>query len=92
MALFTASEFRALDSNQYGVTGQLQIRDITQTLSFPFSLDFTRKGEMEEAHMRSSFSLNRLNFGVGQGEWADGEAIGQDVQIDISLKATRLLP
>jgi len=39
--------------------------------------------------MTSSITLDRTVFGVGQGEWANGETVAKDVTVKVDLIATR---
>jgi polyisoprenoid-binding protein YceI len=34
-------------------------------------------------------SLNRLDFGIGQGEWKDTQAVGNPVKVRVSVTAVR---
>ncbi len=87
-AAFVASGFEQTGANRYIVSGNLTIREHTQPLSFPFTLDIVEKdNSTKRAIMNASFSLNRLDFGVGQGQWQDGEAIGKTVEITVTTVA-----
>lgn len=88
-AVFESESFTQGESNSYIAEGQLTIRDVTMPLSLPFTLDITQNAEGgDEAHMKASIALKRLDFGVGQGEWAKEDAIANTVDIVIDLKAT----
>jgi hypothetical protein len=42
--------------------------------------------------MRSEIVLNRLDYGLGSGEWESAETVSQDVTVSIKVTATRDLP
>ena len=84
-AVFTASSFKALGGGRYQAVGILTIRGVTKPLTLPFSLVITG----DTAKMTSSVGLNRLAFGVGQGDWKTTEVVPGTVTVNISLAAKR---
>jgi polyisoprenoid-binding protein YceI len=61
------------------------MRGVTKPLTLPFSLVITG----DTAKMTSSVGLNRLAFGVGQGDWKTTEVVPGTVTVNISLTAKR---
>lgn len=91
-AQFTSQSFEALpEANRYHVSGDLMIRGIKQTVSFPFTLETTQEDEKETAHMIADVPLSRLAFGIGQGAWESTDTIGDRVLVHIDLTAARAL-
>ncbi len=84
-ATFTAATFEALGGNRYQAIGQLTIRGVTKPLTLPFTVVIT--GDI--AKMNASIGLNRLAFGVGQGEWKTTDVVPGTVTVNISLTARR---
>jgi len=84
-ATFTARSFKALGGNRYQAVGDLTIRGVTKPLTLPFTLVIT--GGV--AKMNASVGLNRLAFGVGQGDWKTTEVVPGTVTVNISLTARR---
>ncbi len=84
-ASFTASSFKALGGGKYQAIGTLTIRGVNKPLTLPFSLVITG----DTAKMTSSVGLNRLAFGVGQGDWKTTEVVPGTVTVNISLTAKR---
>lgn len=82
---FTSKNFTHQDGNHYSAAGSLTIRDVSKDVTLPFTLDI----QGARAVMKADLTLNRLDFGVGQGEWAATDTIGGDVKIKISLAASR---
>ena len=84
-ATFTATSFKAMGGNRYQAIGNLTIRGVTKPLTLPFTLVIT--GGV--AKMNASVGLNRLAFGVGQGDWKTTEVVPGTVTVNISLTAKR---
>jgi len=82
-ATFVSHSFRALGANRYEAAGDLTIRGVTKPLTLPFSLVITG----DTAKMNAAVSVNRLAFGVGQGEWATTQVVPAAVQVTIALTA-----
>jgi len=82
---FVSTKFEKADGNNYVAIGDLTIRDKTMPLIIPFTLDIKDK----TAHMVGAVKLDRTNFGIGQGQWADESTVGHDVKVMIDLKAAQ---
>lgn len=82
---FVSTKFEKADGNNYMAIGDLTIRDKTMPLIIPFTLEI----KDNTAHMLGEITLNRTNFGVGQGQWADESTVGHDVRVIIDLKAAQ---
>ncbi|MGD9583818.1 MAG: YceI family protein [Lysobacterales bacterium] len=80
-AHFRTLAFRALGEGRFEADAELSLRGHTQALVFPFSWREDAAG----GHLRASMVLNRLNFGLGSGEWADDELIGTQVTVTVDL-------
>jgi len=70
--------------NGYEAQGALQIRDVTQPLTFPFDLTI----EEDVATMSANLTLNRLDFNIGQS-MNDESSLGFAVDVSLTLTATR---
>jgi polyisoprenoid-binding protein YceI len=77
-ALFRSSAIRATGNGQYVATGTLSIRGISRPLQVPFTFS---NGEMQ-----GQVVINRLDFGVGQGEWQATDSVGNAVTVKFSLR------
>ena len=86
-ATFIADTCRLESLNSFVADGTLTIRDQTLPLSFPFNLDVgTSEGKMR-FHLTSEVTIQRLDFGVGQGYFANTSAIPNDVSIAVDVYA-----
>jgi polyisoprenoid-binding protein YceI len=84
-AVFTAARI-VRDGSGYRATGTLTLRDVTAPVTLGFR--WTPASPGEAARLQGSATLERLAFGVGQGEWQDTAYVGNrvDVQVDIRLR------
>lgn len=85
VARFETTGFeRGLDIDQYIAHGNLTIRDKTLPVVLPFLFKMRGDGK---ASVTGETRINRLDFGVGQGQWKDTETVGADVTVRITLIA-----
>jgi cytochrome b561 len=86
--VFKSESFSDLGSKRYAVSGDLTIRDVTKPVNFEFTLDEESLGQSQKkATMDGALTLNRLDFGVGQGQWQAVDAIGADIAIKLHVEA-----
>ena len=81
-AIFTSQRFEIARQDKtsidYFAHGKLQLKGIEQAVTVPFSW---RQINHNQVAMSGELSLNRSDFGIGQGEWATGEQIGLAVRV-----------
>jgi polyisoprenoid-binding protein YceI len=65
----------------FAAVGSLTVRGVTKDVSIEFQFTNQAAG----AKLSGSAKLNRLDFGVGQGDWKSTETIGDAVKINFSL-------
>jgi polyisoprenoid-binding protein YceI len=65
----------------FAAVGSLTLRGVTKDV--PIEFQFTNQAA--GAKLSGSAKLNRLDFGVGQGDWKSTETIGDAVKINFSL-------
>lgn len=84
--LFDAAKFptavyaaRSLDKTANGVVavGKLTLRGVTKDLRLPITVRTTPQG----LELSGETTLKRLEYGVGQGDWASTEWVGDDVKL-----------
>lgn len=80
-AHYVATKFRSLGGGRYAADGALTLRGVTRpvTVAFAWTPGAT-PGLVGDA------SVNRLDFGVGTGDWADTATIGNAVKVHTMLK------
>ena len=84
-ASFVAHSFQAAGPGRYVAQGVLTIRGVARPLTLPFALAITGAS----ARMNAQVSLNRLAFGVGQGEWQATDTVPANVAVGVDLTAHR---
>ena len=84
-ATFVAHGFQAAGPGRYIAPGMLTIRGVAKPLTLPFTLAITGP----TAKMHADVQLNRLAFGVGQGEWKATDSVPAGVGVHIDLTARR---
>jgi polyisoprenoid-binding protein YceI len=82
-ARFETTGFRHLEDNRYEVDATLTIRDVARPVVLPFTLE--RDGPATRAI--GELTINRIDFGVGQGQWASPQWVALDVTIHFDLLA-----
>jgi polyisoprenoid-binding protein YceI len=75
-AHYTATKFRALGGNKYTADGTLSLRGVSK----PVALTFTWTPGAKPV-LTGKAVVKRLDFGVGEGEWADTELIPNDIAV-----------
>lgn len=85
-ATFTATKFTHLGGQRYSASGTLTLRGRSR----PVALTFTLQIDGDTARMTGSASIDRLAFGVGQGEWASTTEVGSTVTVNVKLTAQRI--
>ncbi len=88
-ATFKAESCRLTGMDSFESDGTLTIRDETHPMTFPFELDVETAGGKIRFRLTSSVTLMRLDYGVGQGYWANTGEIPNDVEVLIDVYATQ---
>jgi polyisoprenoid-binding protein YceI len=77
---------------RYEARGKLTLRDVTRDAMLPFTLAITddpaQPGRLR-ATARGRLIIKRLDFGVGQNEWASTGQVANEVTIDLNVAAGR---
>ena len=87
-ARFKTKSISHKEGNRYYAEAELTIRDRTRDIPFPFTLEVNDAGR-PVFHLQAEVRLNRLDFGVGRGDWADTTWIKDPVTVKVDVKARR---
>lgn len=87
-AKFTATRFTHEARGRYQALGKLTIRDVTRDVTLPFALTETPGGGAPSWLLAGEIVINRLDYGVGQGEWRATGMVGNAVTVKYSVKLT----
>jgi polyisoprenoid-binding protein YceI len=83
-ATFTSRSVKSMGGGKYEVAGQLSIKGNARDVVVPVAL--TQAGGTTTA--TGQFTLQRLAFKIGDGEWADTSMVANDVQVRFKLALT----
>jgi len=88
-ATFKAEKCKLESMNSFTSEGTLTIRDQTHPITFPFNMDIETCDGQICFHLTSNVTIQRLDYGVGQGYWANTATIPNDVGIEIDVYAVQ---
>ena len=80
-ATFQSTAVKSLGGGKFQVSGKLSIKGNTRDVQVPVSM-------IQAAGLTTvtgQFSLQRLAFKIGEGEWADTSMVADDVQVHFKL-------
>jgi len=83
-ATFVSREVRALGNNRFELRGTLTLKGKPRDMVIPVSYAPGRN----TATFDGSFVLKRLDFGIGEGMWADVATVANEVQVKFRIAAT----
>lgn len=84
-ARFETTSIRHLGGDAYEADAVLSLRDRQRDVVLPFTL--TIDGDM--ATMTGTLTLNRVDYDIGQGDWAGDGIVGHPVSVIVDLVAHR---
>jgi len=91
-ARFVASAVVASGGDRYEARGKLTLRDVTRDVVLPFSLAIVDNPAQPGAlrgTARGKLIIKRLDYGIGQNEWAGTGQVANEVTIDLNVVANR---
>lgn len=87
-ARFVANNFIKVSDQNYIAAGDLTIKDNIVPIRLPFELLINETEEGGRLAMaKGQVSLDRLDFGLGEGRWESADTVGLEVLVDIELHA-----
>jgi len=81
-ARFVSSAIRSLGGDRYEVAGALTIKGITHDAVVPIAL---KKDAAGNSVADGSFTIKRLDYNIGEGEWADPDTVANEVTVRIRM-------
>jgi len=87
-ATFTSTGVKALGAGRFEIAGTLGIKGATQPVTVPVTL--TQSGGATTAN--GAFTVKRLDFRIGVGEWKDVSVVADEVQVKFKLALTGVGP
>jgi polyisoprenoid-binding protein YceI len=90
---FKSSAVKHLKADRYTVTGTLTIKDVSQTVTVPFTYFGSKPNPFNPKQMvagfEAGFAIDRIKYHVGNGKFLRMGVVGKDVTILITIEATR---
>jgi polyisoprenoid-binding protein YceI len=83
-ASFVSSGVKVLGGGRYEAIGKLSIKGRSQVVTAPF----TFREEAGNGVFDGSFTLKRLDFGLGEGVWTDLDTVANDIRIKFHVVAS----
>ena len=83
-AVFVSSQVRALGANRYELRGTLTLKGRSREMAVPVIYTPGKTA----ATFDGSFILRRLDFGIGEGMWADVATVANEVRVTFRIAAT----
>jgi polyisoprenoid-binding protein YceI len=80
-ASFVSSGIKALGGNRYQATGKLTIKGKTLDVATPVT--FQAAGS--RGVFDGTFTIKRLDYAIGEGEWTDVSTVADEIQIKFHL-------
>ncbi|HEX9138723.1 MAG TPA: YceI family protein [Steroidobacteraceae bacterium] len=84
VAHFESVAVKSLGADKFQVTGNLSIKGHVHAITVPVSF----ASRVNQGQFDGSFSFNRIDYGIGEGEWADLSVIANPIQVTFKLLAT----
>ena len=82
LATFTSTAIRSVGGDRYEIAGTLAMKGVAKDIVVPVAL---RKDAAGNAVAEGQFTLKRLEFKIGEGVWADTDAIANDVVVRVRM-------
>ena len=87
-ATFQSSTVKALGAGKFVVAGKLAIKGSSHDVVVPVSI--AQAGPTTTA--TGAFTIKRLDYKIGDGDWKDTSMVANDVQIKFKLSLTGVAP
>ncbi len=82
VAKFSSSSVRDLGGGRYEVAGKLTLKGTARDVIVPVTL---KKDAAGNSVAEGQFTVKRLDFGIGQGMWADTGTVSDDVMVRVRM-------
>ena len=87
-ATFQSTSVRRIDATRFEVAGRLSIKGVGSDVVVPVTL--ARQGTQTVA--TGAFPIRRLQFRIGENEWADTSMVADEVQVKFRLILSGVAP
>ena len=85
-ARFVSSKISSTGAGRFEAQGKLTIRNVTKDIKLPITFQTKDEKGKTMGFLTGRYTLKRLEYGVGQGDWKSTEWVKDDVLVTFSLK------
>jgi len=82
VAHFASTSFKSLGGDRYEVSGKLALKGITRDCVVPIAVKADAAGNRVA---EGAFLLKRLEYKIGEGEWADTATVADDIRVRVRI-------
>jgi polyisoprenoid-binding protein YceI len=82
VAHFASTSMKSLGGDKFEIAGQLTIKGVAKNAVVPISL---KKDAAGNTVADGTFSVKRLDYGIGLGLWSDTETVANDVLVRVHM-------
>ena len=82
VAHFASTSIKSLGGDRYEIAGKLSMKGITRDCAVPITVKTDPAGTRTA---EGNFSLRRLEYKVGEGEWADTDTVADDIRVHVRM-------
>ncbi len=86
-ARFVSSKISATGAGRYEAQGKLTIRNVTKDIKLPITFQTKEEKGKQVGYLTGRYTLKRLEYGVGQGDWKSTEWVKDDVSRHLLAEA-----
>lgn len=85
-AKFHTLKFNPVSAGRYEAVGKLTLHGVTRDLKVPLAFRTATEKAGTAAYVTGRVSFNRLDFGVGQGQWKATDFVANEVTVSFGLR------
>ncbi len=82
VATFSSTAVKSLGGEKYEIAGRLSMKGATRDIVVPLAL---RKDAAGNNVAQGEFTVKRLDFKVGDGQWSDPDVVANEVQVRVRM-------
>ena len=82
---FESERIEEMEDGNYRAHAQLTLRGITNPVVMDFTFESSETSGINRGNLSGTVKINRLDFGVGQGFWADTSWVANEVNVRVNL-------
>lgn len=90
---FKSASIRQVEGDQYIAKGTMTVKDISKTISVPFTFFGIKPNPFDKKSVVAGFearmTIDRLEYNVGNGQYYEMGTIGKDVEVLLSFEAIK---